>query len=511
MVSIDLGTGKNILVSETPQEPRAFGNKTKEGRRNGTKGSIHSSKGDAVGDLEQNMDADFEEDYDQAFLAKAKWVVLALSCWIGMAANYCYDNPSATHEFLRSHFDTPGQSMNFESFFNLLYSVFSIPNIIFPLIVGMMGAILGDVFVSNLSMLLLIIASVGVALGVQIRSETLMLCCRAVYGLGLEGVSVTQTSLLVTWFSGKHKRESRVALALGLLSSSGRFGSVVNNFLTPTIAGSMGLLASYYTTCIFIAIAFFAGLVQWRLEKRRCSRIVKTESDVTASSPSVLDIVRSLTKLPKEFWAIVIIAALFYGIFFGANNVSQAFVVERLCGETCCGTGNSIDSCPTGKAAIEKASYLMSIPAIVSISLSIFVGLALDRYGRMLFVMSFSVLLLCLAFGLFAISSVPLPLAFVLEGLSVVVFCTMIWPTMSRAATGSISVAIGVTICAQNLVLSLYPLVVAAVREAAGNYQAVQYLFLATSAATAVMSIALWFWDFKYNKSAIDKAEKKLA
>uniref|UniRef100_A0A7S2S9R4 Lysosomal dipeptide transporter MFSD1 n=1 Tax=Mucochytrium quahogii TaxID=96639 RepID=A0A7S2S9R4_9STRA len=511
MVSIDLGTGKNILVSETPQEPRAFGNKTKEGRRNGTKGSIHSSKGDAVGDLEQNMDADFEEDYDQAFLAKAKWVVLALSCWIGMAANYCYDNPSATHEFLRSHFDTPGQSMNFESFFNLLYSVFSIPNIIFPLIVGMMGAILGDVFVSNLSMLLLIIASVGVALGVQIRSETLMLCCRAVYGLGLEGVSVTQTSLLVTWFSGKHKKESRVALALGLLSSSGRFGSVVNNFLTPTIAGSMGLLASYYTTCIFNATAFFAGLVQWRLEKRRCSRIVKTESDVTASSPSVLDIVRSLTKLPKEFWAIVIIAALFYGIFFGANNVSQAFVVERLCGETCCGTGNSIDSCPTGKAAIEKASYLMSIPAIVSISLSIFVGLALDRYGRMLFVMSFSVLLLCLAFGLFAISSVPLPLAFVLEGLSVVVFCTMIWPTMSRAATGSISVAIGVTICAQNLVLSLYPLVVAAVREAAGNYLAVQYLFLVTSVVTAVMSIALWFWDYKYNGSAIDKAEKKLA
>eukprot|EP00516_Mucochytrium_quahogii_P013503 CAMPEP_0203793470 /NCGR_PEP_ID=MMETSP0100_2-20121128/5883_1 /ASSEMBLY_ACC=CAM_ASM_000210 /TAXON_ID=96639 /ORGANISM=" , Strain NY0313808BC1" /LENGTH=383 /DNA_ID=CAMNT_0050697253 /DNA_START=361 /DNA_END=1509 /DNA_ORIENTATION=- len=379
---------KDILASETPQENGALENKTSDCVREGT----HSTKANAVGDLERNMDDDLQEDYDQAFLAKAKWMVLALSCWIGIAVYYCYDNPSATHEFLRSRFDTPGQSMNFETFFNLLYSVFSIPNIINPLIVGAMSAILGAVFVSNLSILLLIISSAGVALGVQIRSETLMLCCRAVYGLGLEGVSVTQAALMVTWFSGKHKKESRVALALGLLCSSCRVGSVVNNFLTPTIAGSMGLLASYYTTCIFNATAFFAGLVQWRLEKRRCSRIVKTESDVTASSPSVLDIVRSLTKLPKEFWAIVIIAALFYGIFFGANNVSQAFVVERLCGETCCGTGNSIDSCPTGKAAIEKASYLMSIPAIVSISLSIFVGLALDRYGRMLFVMSSSVL-----------------------------------------------------------------------------------------------------------------------
>uniref|UniRef100_A0A7S2RWQ9 Lysosomal dipeptide transporter MFSD1 n=1 Tax=Mucochytrium quahogii TaxID=96639 RepID=A0A7S2RWQ9_9STRA len=501
--SIDMGpmdSGKEHAGFEKPQDKASLSK------------DVSGVEANVGKDLEQSINEDSEANFP--FIERAKWLVLLMSCWIGVSAFFCFDTPSATHEYLESQFDSDGQSISFETFFNMLYTAFSIPNIVSPLFVGVLAQKCGDVLVSNISLCILLVACTGVALGVQIRSEMLMIACRALFGIGLEAVLVSQASVLAKWFSGKYVKSAHLALAMGLIAMSCRLGTVINNALSPIVAKSLGLVSSYWLGVVFLGVALVGGIIQWKLERRRSkivAEIVAGESNAdTSSNPSLREILTSLAKYPTEYWILIVIAALFYGIFLSANGVVQAFVVERECGVTCCGAGNANTSCPAGEAAIGKASYLMSIPPIVYICLSPFVGMALDRYGRMLVVITSSVLGFCLCFVLFAFQDVPLPIVFIMQGIAMVVFCTTIWPTVARAGSGSVAVAIGVAYCVQNIATGSIPVLVAAVRNEAGDYQTVQWLFVGVNTLNALLCMVVWYLDYKYNNSAIDKVENKL-
>ncbi len=68
--------------------------------------------------------------------------------------------------------------------------------------------------------------------GLKEKSWTVMFFGRAVFGLGDSSLSVSNLSILATWFGdGKE-----LALALGINLSASRFGSVINNILSPSIA-----------------------------------------------------------------------------------------------------------------------------------------------------------------------------------------------------------------------------------------------------------------------------------
>eukprot|EP01084_Bolivina_argentea_P190389 327198_1 len=66
-----------------------------------------------------------------------RWVVLFLSCWSLFGNYYCYDNPTALATQMQSEYDLS------DTQYNLLYSVYSIPNIILPLLGGALGDKIG--------------------------------------------------------------------------------------------------------------------------------------------------------------------------------------------------------------------------------------------------------------------------------------------------------------------------------------------------------------------------------
>ena len=62
-----------------------------------------------------------------------RWIVLILACWGMFGSYYCYDNPSALSTQLQSG------KYNLSSLqFNLLYTVYSTPNMILPLFGGVL-------------------------------------------------------------------------------------------------------------------------------------------------------------------------------------------------------------------------------------------------------------------------------------------------------------------------------------------------------------------------------------
>lgn len=63
-----------------------------------------------------------------------RWRVLFLSCTVLCGQYFCYDIPAVVHDHLSVYSGVPNS--DFTWFFNALYSAYSLPNLILPLVFG---------------------------------------------------------------------------------------------------------------------------------------------------------------------------------------------------------------------------------------------------------------------------------------------------------------------------------------------------------------------------------------
>jgi MFS family permease len=147
-----------------------------------------------------------------------------------MGDYYCFDNPGALHSLLQKRFGgEPGD--NFEYFFNLLYSVYSLPNIVLPLIGGIMIFKYGYRTMFLVFGFCVLIGQLIFAMGCSTKSGLMMLIGRVIFGLGGESLNTTQYALLVEWFA-----MNEIGFSMGLCLSLARLGNVLNDVISPRIA-----------------------------------------------------------------------------------------------------------------------------------------------------------------------------------------------------------------------------------------------------------------------------------
>ncbi len=77
------------------------------------------------------------------------------------------------------------------------------------------------------------------AVGVSLKSYTIMIFGRILFGLGGESQGVAQSTLVAIWFG-----EREIALALGINLSISRLGSVWNDNMSPVMFDYAGTQAS---------------------------------------------------------------------------------------------------------------------------------------------------------------------------------------------------------------------------------------------------------------------------
>ena len=111
---------------------------------------------------------------------------------------------------------------DFEVFFNLLYTVYSLPNVVLPFFAGYFVDKYGAAVVSVFLTVALLLGQVVVSLGVVTLSPTIMVLGRVIFGLGGEGLCVAQSTIIAHWF-----KDRELALAMGVGISVGRGGSEV--------------------------------------------------------------------------------------------------------------------------------------------------------------------------------------------------------------------------------------------------------------------------------------------
>lgn len=139
------------------------------------------------------------------------------------------------HDSLKEKFKNLGNE--FEFYFNLMYAVYSFPNIILPLIGGIVITKYGSSIMYFIFGLLILIGQIVFACGIFYDSIYTVLIGRFVFGLGGECLGLPQNSMIVKWFP-----KAQLGLPLGLSVSGGRIASVLNDLITPYLAAVMKFL-----------------------------------------------------------------------------------------------------------------------------------------------------------------------------------------------------------------------------------------------------------------------------
>ena len=184
-----------------------------------------------------------------------------MACFYMVGSNFCYDNPGPLQTQLEDQLKLDNTR------FSLFYTVYSLPNMILPLLGGILldsiGVRMGLIFFCAV----LTIGQMIFMLGGYQQSYNEMIAGRVVFGLGGESMQVAQSSIISVWFKGKE-----MAFALGLNLSIARLGSVINGIIVPQVYDQAGLgtaLGVGFLICIFSLFnAFGMSILDRRADKK---------------------------------------------------------------------------------------------------------------------------------------------------------------------------------------------------------------------------------------------------
>lgn len=275
-----------------------------------------------------------------------RWIVLALTCGLMAGIYYSLDIPAALHQQLK---DFMPQSTNFETKFNLLFTVYSLPNVILPFVGGYFVDRLGASWCLMIFTSFCFIGQFTFALGMYHKMWTLMLVGRTLYGFGGESIGVAYSTLLGKWFAGKE-----VALAFGVALATSRLGSVCNNLVSPLVANH---LSPPWAAGVGVCLNLFSVLISCMLDHVDSGNAVPTRP-ITPSSTNELaepllapdenDDEEEAELLPVQnyamniestrwdvlrfgsiFWLLSVSCFFVYGCLLPFNNVASGILLER--------------------------------------------------------------------------------------------------------------------------------------------------------------------------------------
>ena len=88
----------------------------------------------------------------------------------------------------------------FEVYFGILYSIVSLPNLVFPFIGWMLNVRFGIALMYVIYAAFIMIGQLVLALGFQYRCIMPMILGRMIFGLGFQMMSICRNQMLIHWF-----------------------------------------------------------------------------------------------------------------------------------------------------------------------------------------------------------------------------------------------------------------------------------------------------------------------
>ena len=473
-----------------------------------------------------------------------KWVVLLLACLLLFGNYYCYDIPGAINTHLGEYLGLPYEEWQMKM--NSLYTAYSVPNLIMPIIGGMLIDSLGATKMLFLFAVVMVAGQLLFTFGISSKFFWVMIAGRALFGIGGESLEVAQARITTDWFAGHY-----LGLALGLNLTSARFASALNDFVSPVFenpvnAGWFGVGVCVMSLLCGVALNWFSHLYQHHnlnnyhpicledghvlgsagdlsaLEDFSDSdednsndrklydgddtdssdetrALLNTPKNSATPSPSFKDFamtegtevvvdehsfkVSDILSLPLSFWLLCIGAMTLYGAVNPFIHILSDFLQKKYF---------------PGDA--QRAGALMSIPDLISAVGSPVGGYVIDRlthkYPRMRRLRSVLIplagVLLLFTHYLIGFTAIDPILPLVMLGVAYSIFGAALWPLIPHFVENKrvLGTAYGVSAVALNIALAISPIVVATLLTSGGYFLVSKY-FIALSAVSILFGLTV--------------------
>ena len=223
-----------------------------------------------------------------------RWLILFISGIITIGNYYCFDIPSVLYEQLSQYFH---QLSFFDLRFNLLYILYSIPNIVIPLFGGYLTDQWGKRLMIVIFSILILFGQFIVAIGCSLQDFNMILFGRFVFGLGGESLMVSLLTLLASWFEGKE-----LAFSLGLMFSFARLGSASNAWVSPFIAYDKGVALAFWFGVVLCFFSFVCTLFVVVLDQLFKSPYESNGHEYSEIEDSEISASNSTSTSPSEYY-----------------------------------------------------------------------------------------------------------------------------------------------------------------------------------------------------------------
>lgn len=182
-----------------------------------------------------------------------------------------YDIPAALNTSLQKWLGSDYADYQYQ--LNVLYSVYSFPNMILPLLAGYFVDKLGPNRMIFAFSSFICLGSIIFAVGTSFKSFPVMVLGRLVFGFGGESLEVAIARITTDWFQGNNKlilylyQGNGLAMALGFNLSFARVATALNDNMSPYLDSIDSVTLAAWVGVLVCFISFFSAMMVLYLDQ----------------------------------------------------------------------------------------------------------------------------------------------------------------------------------------------------------------------------------------------------
>lgn len=334
---------------------------------------------------------------------------------------------------------------DYEYDFSLLYSVYAMPNILLPFLLGLCVDWIGVRTLLVMTTCCIVVGHTIVSMGTEHCSWSLMVLGRIIFGFGGETIQVAQGVLLCRWF-----KTDGLAFAMSVTFSCARGGTMLNDVVSPYIAAHYGgVTSSFWLAFLVAGVGTICNLLVCALDLRGDRKgLIKTVCK--KETPQISDVAR----LPRIFWLLCSLLLVVVGTVGPFNMIATSYFVHT--------KFQHLDPL----SARQQAGNTISLMFLVT-------GLSAPLIGTVVDVIGMRAMLLILSTGMLTATYIALPLvsptiSMISLGFAFAIVAAVYGPTVPLIVKDSqLGTAYGVAQSANNLGLTIMPFVIAHLQASA--------------------------------------------
>lgn len=389
---------------------------------------------------------------------KLRWAVLLTMGIVIFGAYYAFDalSPIASY-IIKDMGITRAQ-------YGLLFSYYSLPNLIMVLVGGIL---LDKIGIRKAGSLFTALCAIGVLLTAAGTSFQLMLLGRFIFGLGAESLLITKTKILSKWFKRKE-----LALGFALALSIARLGTIAAHNTSARIqALSDSWRLSIWVSSVIMFISFAMFLVYTGIDQKT----EKTFKGRDSKKSSDKFVIQDIFRFRPSYWFISILSMTFYSAIFPFTAFSTVFLQTKF-----------------GFSAV-KGGFYTSLVVIGSMVFTPLFGFLVDKFGRRATMMIIGSILLVPAHALLGLTSFHPAIAMVMLGFSFSLVPAALWPTIPLIIEEKrLGTAFGLMTLLQNIGMTAVPWLAGKITDiSGGDYTYTMIMFASLGFVGLIFSLLL--------------------